>query len=46
MYAIIKDKRLVLGVSGGIAAYKAAELLRLLTRAGASVRVVMTKNAK
>ncbi len=46
MNSIIKDKRLVLGVSGGIAAYKAVELLRLLTGAGASVRVVMTQSAK
>ena len=45
MPAILKNKRLVLGVSGGIAAYKAAELLRLLTGAGASVRVIMTRNA-
>jgi phosphopantothenoylcysteine decarboxylase/phosphopantothenate--cysteine ligase len=35
----------VLGVTGGIAAYKAAELSRLLTRAGATVRVVMTEAA-
>ncbi|HEX6851561.1 MAG TPA: bifunctional phosphopantothenoylcysteine decarboxylase/phosphopantothenate--cysteine ligase CoaBC [Candidatus Polarisedimenticolaceae bacterium] len=34
-----------LGVSGGIAAYKAAEVLRGLTRAGADVRVLMTENA-
>jgi len=46
MSSIIKDKRLVLGVSGGIAAYKAVELLRLLTGAGASVRVIMTRSAK
>jgi phosphopantothenoylcysteine decarboxylase/phosphopantothenate--cysteine ligase len=34
-----------LGVSGGIAAYKAAEILRGLARAGADVRVLMTENA-
>lgn len=34
-----------LGVSGGIAAYKAAEIVRGLTRAGADVRVIMTENA-
>ncbi|MBI9083831.1 MAG: bifunctional phosphopantothenoylcysteine decarboxylase/phosphopantothenate--cysteine ligase CoaBC [Desulfobacterales bacterium] len=39
------DKEIVLGVSGGIAAYKAVELLRLLTRRGARVRVIMTENA-
>ena len=37
--------RIVLGVSGGIAAYKAVELLRLLTEAGHEVRVVPTKAA-
>lgn len=46
MKAILKNKRLVLGVSGGIAAYKAVELLRLLTLSGASVRVIMTRSAK
>ena len=39
------DKEIVLGVSGGIAVYKAVELLRLLTRRGARVRVIMTENA-
>jgi phosphopantothenoylcysteine decarboxylase/phosphopantothenate--cysteine ligase len=38
-------KRIVLGVTGGIAAYKAAELCRLLVKAGATVRVVMTDAA-
>src|SRR4051812_40194312 len=37
--------RVVLGVSGGIAAYKACELLRLLTESGHSVRVVPTADA-
>ena len=37
--------RVVLGVSGGIAAYKAAELVRRLRDAGAEVRVVLSKNA-
>lgn len=37
--------RILLGVSGGIAAYKAAELVRLLVRDGADVRVVMTRAA-
>jgi phosphopantothenoylcysteine decarboxylase / phosphopantothenate---cysteine ligase len=40
-----KDKRILLGVSGGIAAYKAAELARRLAAAGAQVKVVMTKSA-
>lgn len=38
-------KRVALGVSGGIAAYKAAEILRGLQRAGCSVRVAMSKRA-
>ncbi len=42
---MLKGKHIVLGVSGGIAVYKAVELLRLLTKAGADVQVVMTKNA-
>ena len=42
----LEGKRILLGVTGGIAAYKAAELLRLLRGAGADVRVVMTRSAK
>ena len=38
-------KHILLGVSGGIAAYKAAELVRLLKKQGAEVRVVMTQSA-
>lgn len=38
-------RRLVLGITGGIAAYKGAELCRLLVKAGAEVRVVMTAAA-
>lgn len=41
----LANKRLLLGVTGGIAAYKAAELLRLLVKAGAEVQVVMTTAA-
>ena len=41
----IKGKRIVLGLTGGIAAYKAAELTRLLIQAGAEVQVVMTAAA-
>ena len=37
--------RVLLGVSGGIAAYKAAELVRRLGDAGAEVRVVLSENA-
>ncbi len=42
----LNDKRIILGVSGGIAAYKAVELLRLLTKAGAEVHVIMTRAAQ
>ena len=42
---MLKDRRIVLGVTGGIAAYKSAELLRELVRRGAKVRVVMTEHA-
>lgn len=45
MVETLQDKNIILGVSGGIAAYKSVELLRLLTKNGASVRVVMTRNA-
>lgn len=41
----LKQKNVVLGVCGGIAAYKSVELLRLLIKAGASVQVLMTGNA-
>lgn len=41
----LNGKRIVLGVTGGIAAYKAAELLRLLVRQGADVQVAMTEAA-
>lgn len=41
----LAGKRILLGVSGGISAYKAVELLRLLTKAGAVVDVAMTPNA-
>src|SRR5438874_2300210 len=41
----LKGKRLLLGVTGGIAAYKAATLARLLTKAGVDVRVVLTEAA-
>ena len=40
------NKQVVLGVSGGIAAYKSAELIRRLRDAGAEVRVVMTNAAR
>ncbi len=42
---LLAEKRILLGVSGGIAAYKSAELVRRLRAAGAMVRVVMTSAA-
>ncbi len=39
------NKQILLGITGGIAAYKSAELCRLLVKAGAEVRVVMTSAA-
>ena len=41
----LKGKKIVLGLSGGVACYKAAELCRALTREGATVHVVMTEAA-
>jgi phosphopantothenoylcysteine decarboxylase/phosphopantothenate--cysteine ligase len=41
----LAGRTVVLGVSGGIAAYKSAEIVRLLVRQGATVRVVMTRGA-
>ena len=41
----LSGKRITLGVTGGIAAYKAAELVRQLVKLGATVRVVMTEAA-
>lgn len=42
---MLENRRIVVGVTGGIAAYKAAELVSRLKKAGAQVRVVMTENA-
>jgi len=41
----VKDKKVLLGVTGGIAAYKAAELVRLLIKADLRVEVAMTESA-
>lgn len=43
---MLKGKHIVLGISGGIAAYKSAYLLRLLIKKGAEVQVVITPNGK
>jgi len=44
-WVTLANKRILLGMTGGIAAYKCAELTRLLIKAGADVRVVMTPAA-
>ena len=41
----LKGKNIVLGVTGGIAAYKAVEIVSRLRKAGAEVHVIMTKEA-
>ena len=41
----LKGKRILLGLTGGVAAYKAAELARLMVKAGADVRTVLTEAA-
>ena len=46
MENVIKNKRVILAVCGGIAAYKSVEILRLLKKADAEVRVVLTRNAQ
>ncbi|HIJ35493.1 MAG TPA: bifunctional 4'-phosphopantothenoylcysteine decarboxylase/phosphopantothenoylcysteine synthetase, partial [Gammaproteobacteria bacterium] len=45
-HAPLQNRNILLGVTGGIAAYKSAELLRLLRKRGATVRVVMTQSAQ
>ena len=42
----LKDKKIVLGVCGGIAAYKAVDLLRVLVKSGSHIRVIMTGSAQ
>ena len=42
----LQNKNILLGVTGGIAAYKAVELLRLLKKSGANVNVIMTDSAQ
>lgn len=43
---MLKGKKIILGVTGSIAAYKSAQLIRLLIKAGAEVKVIMTPLAK
>jgi phosphopantothenoylcysteine decarboxylase/phosphopantothenate--cysteine ligase len=42
----LKDKKIVVGVCGGIAAYKAADFVRVLVKSGANARVIMTRAAQ
>jgi len=42
---MLRDRKIVLGITGGIAAYKAAELTRQLVKEGAEVKVIMTRHA-
>ncbi len=42
---MLQNKEIIIGITGGIAAYKTTELVRMLTKRGAHVHVVMTKNA-
>jgi len=44
--SVLSGKKIILGVSGGIAAYKTATLVRLLIKAGAQVQVIMTPASK
>lgn len=43
---MLKGKKIIIGVTGGIAAYKTAIIIRLLVKEGAEVKVVMTDNAR
>ena len=43
---LLKGKKIVLGVTGGIAVYKAVDLVSRLRKQGAEVRVVMTEHAR
>lgn len=45
IFTNLRNKEIIIAVTGGIAAYKTCELIRELTRRGANVHVVMTKNA-
>ena len=42
---MLQQKKIILGVTGGIASYKCAQLVRLLVKEGAEVRVILTKAA-
>ena len=42
---MLKNKNIVIGITGGIACYKVCEIISYLVKAGANVDVIMTKNA-
>ena len=44
--SVLSGKKIILGISGGIAAYKTAALVRLFVKSGADIKVIMTPNAK
>jgi phosphopantothenoylcysteine decarboxylase/phosphopantothenate--cysteine ligase len=44
-YEALKGKKIIIAVSGGIAAYKVCELVRLLIKEKAEIRIAMTKSA-
>ena len=44
--SVLSGKKILLGISGGIAAYKTATLVRLFIKAGAHVQVIMTPASK
>ena len=44
--SVLSGKKIVLGISGGIAAYKTASLVRLFIKSGAHVQVIMTPASK
>ena len=46
MTSVLSGKKIILGISGGIAAYKTASLVRLFVKAGAHVQVIMTPASK
>lgn len=43
---MLKGKNILIGITGGIAAYKTANIIRLLVKNGANVKVIMTENSK
>lgn len=43
---MLKGKNILLGITGGIAAFKSANIIRLLVKDGANVKVIMTENSK